>query len=123
MAKAARLKDSTLCAYTKNHCPHPTYDDDGNVNGKKHNGGSTPGLINKGSPNVFINGLPAARLTDTTAEWTIPSCTTGIGTVISGSSTVFINGLPAARKGDAIKPHTDVNGKITSGSSNVYIGG
>lgn len=118
MAEAARITDSTLCAYTAAHCPHP----DGK-GGKKHPGGSTPGIINKGSSNVFINGLKAARKTDTSGEWTVPDCTTGTGTIIGGSGTVFINGLSAARLGDEVQPHTDVNGVITSGSGNVFIGG
>lgn len=123
MAEAARLTDSTLCAYTYDYCSHPIYDDDGNIIGKEHPGGSTPGLIDKGSPNVFINGLPAARMTDTSDEWTVPSCSTGTGVIIGGSGNVFINGLPAARKGDAVSPHTDIPGEITSGSGNVFIGG
>lgn len=123
MAEAARITDSTLCAYSSSYCSHDEYDDEGEPCGKKHPGGSTPGLIDKGSPNVFINGLKAARMSDTSNEWTVPLCTTGKGTIVGGSGSVFINGLPAARKGDAVSPHTDIAGKITSGSGNVYIGG
>lgn len=118
MPEAARLKDTTLCAYTTAHCPHPPPPDG---NGK--HSGSTPGIISTGSPNVFTNSRHAARVTDQTDEWTVPSCTTGTGVIISGSGTVFINGLKAARKGDTVSPHTDVLGKVTSGSHNVYIGG
>lgn len=123
MPEAARLTDDTLCAYTESYCPHPEYDDEGDYIGKEHPGGSTPGNINSGSPNVFTNGLPAARITDTSGEWTVPDCTTGTGVIISGSGNVFINGLKAARKGDTVDPHTDVNGVITTGSPNVFIGG
>ena len=118
MPAAARLTDSTMCAYTSAHCGHPKP-----KGGKEHPGGSTPGNISTGSPNVSTNGLPAARITDSTDETTSPYCTSGTGTVSAGSSTVFINGLKAARKGDLVVPHTDVNGKITSGSGNVTIGG
>lgn len=45
----------------------------------------------EGSPNVFINGKPAARVGDRT----------GCGVVVQGSSTVFVNGRPLARAGDA----------------------
>lgn len=118
MPAAARLTDSTMSAYSSGWCSHT--DDKGR---KKHPGGSTPGNISTGSNNVTINGLKAARVTDSTKEWTVPSCTTGTGTVSAGSGTVFINGLEAARKGDLVVPHTDINGKITSGSGNVTIGG
>ena len=123
MPSAARITDATLCAYTSAHCPHPMYDSDGNYIGKEHPGGSTPGNINSGSSNVIINGLKAARITDTTKETTSPYCTSGTGTISAGSSTVFINGLKAARLGDLVVPHTDVNGTIISGSGDVIIGG
>lgn len=65
--------------------------------------------IATGSPNVFINGVPAARIGDST------SCGANI---ISGSSSVFINGLPAAIMGSA----TSHGGVLISGSGNVLIG-
>lgn len=65
--------------------------------------------IASGSGNVFINGVPAACLGDTT------SCG---ATIIAGSSTVFINGKPAALMGSA----TSHGGVIISGSGNVLIG-
>jgi uncharacterized Zn-binding protein involved in type VI secretion len=52
---------------------------------------TTPGTgIQEGSPNVIINGRPAARLGDRT------NC----GVIVRGSSNVFINGRPMARTGD-----------------------
>ncbi len=81
--------------------------------------------IAAGSGNVMINGMPAARVGDTTAgHGCFPP------TIIqSGSSTVFINGVPAARVGDPIVPHTCVvppfpthGGAIAAGSGNVNIG-
>lgn len=55
------------------------------------------GPITSGSPNVFFEGKPAARVTDTAA------CTKHPGTppsaIIEGSETIFINSLPMARIG------------------------
>ncbi len=65
--------------------------------------------IASGSDNVFINGVPAARVGDTT------SCG---ATIVAGSSTVFINGKPAAMMGSA----SSHGGVIVSGSGNVLIG-
>lgn len=67
------------------------------------------GIINGGlSPNVNIEGLPAATVTSTSTNtpphipiggaFVIPP--TNQGTIIIGSATVFINNLPAARSGD-----------------------
>lgn len=71
--------------------------------------GHSINAIANGSPNVFINGVPAARIGDST----------GCGaTILSGSSTVFINGVPAAIMGSA----TSHGGVIISGSGNVLIG-
>lgn len=69
------------------------------------------GAVSQGSPNVFVNGLPAARVTD--AE----SC--DAGKVAQGSAGVFINGLPAARVGDKVT----CGAVIVGGSRNVFIGG
>ncbi|WP_156359120.1 PAAR domain-containing protein [Sphingomonas sp. Leaf242] len=73
--------------------------------------GAPSGSILRGSPTVFINGLPAARVTD--AE----SC--DAGKIAQGSGTVFINGLPAARAGDK----ATCGAVIIEGSGNVFIGG
>jgi uncharacterized Zn-binding protein involved in type VI secretion len=67
------------------------------------------GIIDGGlSPNVNIQGLPAATLNSTCTNtpphipiggtFVIPP--TNQGTIISGSATVLINNLPAARSGD-----------------------
>lgn len=71
--------------------------------------GHSVNSIASGSDNVFINGVPASRLGDTTC------CG---ATVIAGSSTVFINGKPAALMGSA----TSHGGVIIAGSGNVLIG-
>ncbi|MCF6251777.1 MAG: PAAR domain-containing protein [Methylococcaceae bacterium] len=70
------------------------------------------GPILEGSPDVFINDLPAARVGD--AEL----CVGPTDKISSGSPSVFINWKPAARMGDSCAH----GGKITIGSSNVFIG-
>jgi len=73
------------------------------------------GAITTGSPNVFINGRPAARASLSTAL-----CDKhGLALVAEGSRSVYINGMPVSRVGD----HTTCGGKINAGSSNVFIGG
>ena len=71
--------------------------------------GHSVNAISSGSGDVFINGLPVARVGDST------SCG---ATIVAGSSTVFINGKPAALLGSA----TSHGGVIISGSGNVLIG-
>lgn len=125
MGKAARKGDSTKGSFTSNHCPHKVYDydDDGHryYVGKEHPGGSVSGTIDSGSPNVFINGCSAARKGDRVKETSV--CTDGTGHISEGSSTVFVNGKPKARVPDTVDEHTDRDGKITTGSNNVYVGG
>ncbi len=92
---AARLGDMHICPKVE---PGPV----------PHVGGP----ILEGSPNVFINGMPAARVSDAAL------CVGSTDKISSGSSTVFINGKPAARMGDSCAH----GGKIIIGSSNVFIG-
>lgn len=77
-----------------------------------------------GSLNVFIEGLPAARLTDKVTPHTMPkgsTCVPHLGvSIIKGSAQVFINGLPAARMGDAVGPMCTA---IQKGAVSVWIGG
>ncbi|RIA22546.1 putative Zn-binding protein involved in type VI secretion [Ectopseudomonas oleovorans] len=63
-----------------------------------------------GSPNVIFDGLPAARMADTTA------C--GGSIVGAVSSTVFINGMPATTVGST----SNHGGVIVAGSGSVLIG-
>ena len=70
------------------------------------------GPIISGSPNVFINGLSAARVGDPL------TCVGPPDVIAKGSTGVFINGLPAARMGDL----TAHGGVIIGGSPNVIIG-
>lgn len=81
--------------------------------------------VKSGSPNVYANGLPVARLTDgTTGHGCWPA------TILAeGSGTVFVNGLPVSRVGDSNVAHTcpDIpethSEPITGGSPNVFADG
>ena len=76
--------------------------------------------ITEGSPNVFINGQPAARVGDAAAPHGC-TCGNGCGTharvIAEGASSVFINGKPAVAVGHGI----NCGGVVISGSSNVFI--
>ncbi|GAB1264865.1 hypothetical protein NBRC116493_22390 [Aurantivibrio infirmus] len=72
-----------------------------------------PTAINKASPNVMINGIPAARMGDE-----LNRHHRGIRTIAEGAASVLINGKPAARVSDAI----NCGGTINAGSANVMIG-
>ncbi|WP_395344335.1 type VI secretion system PAAR protein [Ningiella sp. W23] len=77
-----------------------------------------PSPIIKGSGDVIINGIPAARQGDALAPHTQPNSPPHPRSIAQGAPTVFINNQPAARVGDAI----DCGGKIIIGSNNVFIG-
>ncbi|ADV50556.1 PAAR repeat-containing protein [Cellulophaga algicola DSM 14237] len=77
--------------------------------------GTTPhvgGPITQGSPNVFINGKPAARMGD------MCTCVGPPDVIAQGNPTVLINGVPIATVGSM----TAHGGIIISGESNVIIG-
>jgi uncharacterized Zn-binding protein involved in type VI secretion len=65
-----------------------------------------------GCATVFIGGMPAARVGDTT------TCAGPPDAVALGSLTVFIGGMPAARLGDM----TIHGGVLTVGCPQVLIG-
>lgn len=72
------------------------------------------GEITEGSENVFANGRQVARVGDAVF------CEEhGAQTITSGSSSVFANGNGVARIGDDVS----CGATITSGSSNVIVGG
>lgn len=75
-----------------------------------------------GSPDVIINGLPAARVGDAVATHGCPCPNAPHGmhprAIAAGAATVIINGKQAARIGDAI----NCGGAISTGSGNVIIG-
>jgi uncharacterized Zn-binding protein involved in type VI secretion len=71
-----------------------------------------------GSPDVFINGVPAARKGDaTTGHGKFPPTK-----VAEGAATVFVNGIPLAYEAHKNVPHCDGSchqGSLTSGSGDV----
>ena len=82
---------------------------------------STPAapVVGPGAPNVFICGVPAARIGD------LVSCSSP-ETIVTGEETVIIAGKPAARMGDMTAkgggcPHAK-GGVITTGCPTVFIG-
>ena len=81
-------------------------------------GGAT--TITLGSPNVFINGKPVARVGDMGRH--SGCCGPNIFTHVIGSSTVFINGRQAVRLGDMVRHCGGVDSVIVS-STDVFIGG
>lgn len=82
--------------------------------------------VGQGSGNVFVNGIPLARVGDLSAgHGCFPPTPITIG-----SPTVFANGIPVARVTDIHTPHscgntTHAGGArgIAVGSPNVYING
>jgi uncharacterized Zn-binding protein involved in type VI secretion len=84
--------------------------------GTEHDG-FHPTKVTAGSPNVFIDGKPAARVGDPLEPHDKPKHPKHSREIASGSSTVFINGKPAALTGGGV----DCGG-ITIGSGTVNIG-
>ena len=79
--------------------------------------GFHPTPITAGSPDVFIDGIPAARVGDSLAPHDKPNNPPHPRTIASGSSTVFVNGKPLAITGGAV----DCGGVII-GSGTVIVG-
>jgi uncharacterized Zn-binding protein involved in type VI secretion len=84
--------------------------------GTEHDG-FHPTKVTAGSPNVFIDGKPAARVGDPLEPHDKPNHPKHDREIASGSSTVFINGKPAALTGGSISC-----GGVTIGSGTVNIG-
>jgi len=78
-----------------------------------------PTPIIQGSPNVYTNSIPAARVSDAVLLHGCGKCPPHPRNIAKGSSSVFINGMAAARIGDAI----NCGGSVSAGSGNVIIGG
>lgn len=79
--------------------------------------GFVPRPNDEGSPNVFINGIPAHRQGD---HWQthcngVPSCHDSVAG--EGSPNVFVNGKPLMRVGDK----TVCGSPIVTGSPNVFV--
>lgn len=73
-----------------------------------------------GSPNVFVNNQPVARVGDPSTTHLRPGapCVPHVSRIVAGSGTVFVNGLPMARVGDPLSECTT----IQQGSPNVVAG-
>jgi uncharacterized Zn-binding protein involved in type VI secretion len=106
MAAAARVNDLVKGdphAHGCPGCPHPVQ-----------------GPIVTGSPTVFINGIPAARVSDIGVH--AVCCGPNMFEIKMGSATVYINGKQAARKGDMTMHCSAYPGKVEVGSPDVDIG-
>jgi uncharacterized Zn-binding protein involved in type VI secretion len=81
----------------------------------------SPYTISNGSPDVNVNGKPAAFKGSKSSAHLIPfkrKCRPHTATVSKGSSSVFVNGKPIARVGDSLAGCTS----IAQGSSDVFAG-
>lgn len=87
----------------------------GNI-GTDHDG-FHPTAITAGSPDVFIDGIPAARVGDPLAPHDKPNHPPHPRKIASGSSTVLVNGKPLAMTGSAV----DCGGVII-GAGTVIVG-
>lgn len=76
-----------------------------------------PSSVTSASPDVEIDGIPAARMGDSLAAHGCAKCPPHGRSISSGSPTVFINGQPAARVGDSI----DCGGSMIAGSGTVIL--
>jgi len=98
----ARVGDIAHCSADAHGCPRCPH--------------VVEGPIINGSPDVFLNGLPAARAGDKGIH-TATCCGPNTFEIITGDPEVLINGKPAARIGDKTK-HCGGSGEITSGVTN-----
>jgi uncharacterized Zn-binding protein involved in type VI secretion len=74
----------------------------------------------QGSGNVFANGRPVSRQTDSNTVHVLPGspCPAHAASITSGSSTVKVNGLGCGRVGDGVTACT----AVAAGSPNVFAG-
>jgi uncharacterized Zn-binding protein involved in type VI secretion len=104
MPAAARLGDKAQVdadAHGCPACPHPGV-----------------GPVVTGSPDVFVNGKPAARQDDLGIH--AACCGPNTFTIKRGSPTVYVNGKPIARMNDNTQ-HCGGSGPIIEGSPDVHI--
>jgi uncharacterized Zn-binding protein involved in type VI secretion len=99
--KYARVGDNAECLADAHGCPACPH--------------VVKGTIMSGSPEVLLNGLPAARVGDTGIH--MVCCGPNTFEIVTGDQEVLINGRPAARIGDKTK-HCGGSGEITSGVTN-----
>ncbi|MGM0575629.1 MAG: PAAR domain-containing protein [Myxococcota bacterium] len=106
MPAQARVGDIAKCDADSHGCPacpHPP-----------------AGPLVGGSPDVFVNGLPAGRKGDPGIH--AACCGPNTWQANMGSATVLINGKAAYRKGDMSK-HCGGVGSQKAGSADVITGG
>ena len=104
MPPAGRLGDCAMVPFDAHGCPacpHPC---------------TGPAIL--GSPNVFVNSLPALRVTDIGVH--AACCFSNLWTARTGCPKVLINGLDAHRKTDDTD-HCGGPGTLIQGSPNVII--
>jgi uncharacterized Zn-binding protein involved in type VI secretion len=75
-----------------------------------------PRASTSGSPNVFINGIPAHRQGDGWATHCNPTPSCHASSLSAGSPTVFVNGKPLGRVSDPVA----CGSSVASGSPNVF---
>ena len=81
---------------------------------------SHPGLVAQGSPNVLIEGMPAARLGDKHVCLLPPLAGPHPPSMMAkGSATVWINGKPAVRQMDP----SGCGAQVLAGALTVLVGG
>jgi len=102
-SRVSDIGDISADAHGCPACPHPA-----------------KGPIIVGSPNVFTNSLPTARVGDMGVH--AACCGPNLFTAAAGSGTVFVNGKKAHRKDDK-QDHCGGTGKSIKGSPNVNTGG
>lgn len=78
-------------------------------------GGFSSVALSSGSPNVYVNGVPCGRQSDTYPSHSYDDSSHS-GSISGGSSTVFVNSKPIARVGDSVS----CGGTVSQGSPNVY---
>ncbi len=105
MPEMGRLGDKSEAKKDAHGCPACPH----NVNG--------PAV--QGSPDVFVNNMPALRIGDKGIH--TACCGPNIWAAAEGSGTVFINNIPAHRKGDK-DIHCGGDGELTEGSADVEVG-
>lgn len=98
--------------------------DNGKVDKDAHGCPACPhtavGPMIAGSPDVFVNSLPAGREGDPGIH--APCCGPNMWKATKGSGTVFVNGKAIHRKDDDHQ-HCGGKGKSIVGSANVNAGG
>jgi uncharacterized Zn-binding protein involved in type VI secretion len=77
-------------------------------------------VIAEGSPDVYLDGRPVARVGDRATSHLKPGspCKSHTPPIVRGSSTVFVNGRQIARIGDPLAACTT----IAEGSPNMFAG-